>query len=79
MIGRVSGADGIKTGYTNEAGFGFLGTAKRGDQRLILVVAGGKTYGGRAKAARGLMEWGFSAFDRRDLFKKGDRVGDAQV
>ena len=79
MIGRVRGADGIKTGYTNEAGFGFLGTAKRGDQRLILVVAGGETYGSRARAARALIEWGFSAFNRRELFEQGARVGEAKV
>lgn len=79
MLGRVEGADGIKTGYTNEAGFGFLGTAKRGGQRLILVVAGGNQYGGRARAARSLMEWGFANFDRRPLFPANAKVGEVQV
>jgi len=79
MIGRVEGADGIKTGYTNEAGFTYLGTAKRGDQRLILAVAGGNRKSERARFARGLMEWGFAAFDRRTLFASGAKVGRAKV
>lgn len=79
MIGRVKGADGIKTGYTNEAGFNYLGTAKRGDQRLILVVAGGDRKSARAQFARGLVEWGFSAFDRQGLYAKGARVAEARV
>lgn len=79
MIGRVPGADGIKTGYTNEAGFTYLGTAKRGGQRLIVVVAGGKRKSERARLARGLIEWGFSAFDRRPLARKGVPVGSARV
>ncbi len=79
MVGRVEGADGIKTGYTNEAGFNYLGTAKRGDQRLIVVVAGGHRKFERARLARGLIEWGFSTFDRRPFFSKGDIVGTARV
>jgi len=79
MIGRVEGADGIKTGYTNEAGFNYLGTAKRGDQRLIVVVAGADRGSDRARAARDLIEWGFGSFDRSILFRKGARVGSARV
>ena len=79
LIGRVEGADGIKTGYTNEAGFTYLGTAKRGDQRLILVVAGGARKSQRARFARGLMEWGFAGFERRALFTKGAVVGQGEV
>lgn len=79
MIGRVVGADGIKTGYTNEAGFSFLGTAKRGDQRLILVIAGANRNAQRARAARSLVEWGFSAFARKTLYAKGAAVGSARV
>lgn len=79
MIGRVEGADGIKTGYTNEAGFGFLGTAQRGGQRLVMVVGGAERRGVRARASRNLMEWGFRAFDRKQVFVKGTQVGEARV
>ena len=79
MIGVVKGADGIKTGFTNEAGFGFLGTAQRGGQRLVVVVAGAENPAQRNDTARAFIEWGFSAFDRERLYGKGDHVGDARV
>lgn len=79
ILGRVEGADGIKTGYTNEAGFGFLGTAKRGDQRLIVVVAGVDRSAVRGRAARSLIDWGFDAFDRLSLFENTEVVGSARV
>ncbi|MEM1196139.1 MAG: D-alanyl-D-alanine carboxypeptidase family protein [Pseudomonadota bacterium] len=79
LLGRVEGADGVKTGYTNEAGFGFLGTAKRGDRRLIVVVAGVDRSAVRARAARSLMEWGFDAFDQLRLFGETEVIGFARV
>ncbi|MFU7528647.1 D-alanyl-D-alanine carboxypeptidase family protein [Qipengyuania sp. ASV99] len=79
LIGRTIGADGIKTGYTNEAGFNYLGTAQRGGQRLVLVVAGVDSGSARARAARAYIEWGFSAFERRRLFAPGHVVGSARV
>lgn len=79
MIGKVAGADGIKTGFTNEAGFSYLGTARRNGQRLVLVLAGVDNGRLRAKLARAYVEWGFSAFDRRRLFEPGAVLGEARV
>lgn len=79
MIGRVPGADGIKTGFTNEAGFSYLGTARRNGQRLVLVLAGVENGRLRAKLAKAYIEWGFSAFDRKTLFSNGMPVGSARV
>ncbi|MEO0699848.1 MAG: D-alanyl-D-alanine carboxypeptidase family protein, partial [Pseudomonadota bacterium] len=79
MIDRVEGADGIKTGYTNESGFGYLGTAKRGSQRLMLVVGGANSNSSRARAARDLIEWGFGEFERRPLFSAGSTIAEARV
>ncbi|QFT77916.1 D-alanyl-D-alanine carboxypeptidase DacA precursor [Erythrobacter sp. THAF29] len=79
MIGRVAGADGIKTGFTNEAGFGFLGTANRNGQRLMFVIAGVDRNALRARLSRQLIEWGFSNFDRRRIFARGAVVGEARV
>lgn len=79
MIGRVSGADGIKTGFTNEAGFSYLGTARRNGQRLVLVLAGVPNGRLRARIARAYVEWGFAAFERRQLFAPGAVVGEARV
>lgn len=79
LLGEVKGADGIKTGFTYQAGFGFLGTAQRDGRRLVMVVAGSDSGRERNAAAREFMEWGFSAFDRMVIFDKDDTVGKAQV
>jgi len=79
LIGRIRGADGIKTGFTNEAGFSYLGTARRGSQRLMLVLAGVPQSNLRAELARNYIEWGFSEFERRPLYARGEVVGHARV
>ena len=79
MIGRVPGADGIKTGFTNESGFSYLGTARRDGQRLALVLAGVENGRLRARLAKAYVEWGFSAFERRPLFAANAVVGEARV
>lgn len=79
LIGRVAGADGIKTGYTNESGFGYLGTVLRDGQRLMMVVAGSERGGVRARAAREYVEWGFAAFERRMLFEAQTAIAQARV
>lgn len=79
LLGRVEGADGIKTGFTNEAGFGFLGTARRNGQRLVMVVAGVERGAARALISRQFIEWGFKGFERNRLFGKGTEVGKARV
>jgi D-alanyl-D-alanine carboxypeptidase (penicillin-binding protein 5/6) len=79
LIGVVKGADGIKTGFTNQAGYGYLGSAERDGRRLVMVVAGGSRGRERDAAARGLMEWGFAAFSNRPVFAPGAQVGEARV
>jgi D-alanyl-D-alanine carboxypeptidase (penicillin-binding protein 5/6) len=79
LIGRVAGADGIKTGFTNESGFSYLGTARRNGQRLVLVLGGVENGRLRARLARAYMEWGFSAFEHRRLFGPKAVVGEARV
>src|SRR3546814_16188101 len=73
-----SGADGLKTGHTSEAGYCFLGSAKRGGRRLIMVVAGLPSAKARREEAERLMNWGFAsksmsvaAQDRRSTKEKG--------
>ncbi|MFA6220298.1 MAG: D-alanyl-D-alanine carboxypeptidase family protein [Erythrobacter sp.] len=79
ISGVVRGADGIKTGFTNQAGFGFLGSAARNGQRLIMVVAASPKARDRDRAARSFIEWGFSAFDSAPLFAKDAVVAVARV
>lgn len=78
-IGIVPGADGIKTGYTREAGYNFLGTAERDGRRLVMVLAGSPTTPIRDAAARALIEWGFAAWRPHHLFDKGQTIIKAQV
>ncbi|MBX7526812.1 D-alanyl-D-alanine carboxypeptidase family protein [Qipengyuania vesicularis] len=79
ISGVVRGADGIKTGFTNQAGYGFLGAAERNGRRLVMVVAGSPRARDRNRAARELIEWGFAAFDQRRLFPPNARVAKAEV
>ena len=75
----VKGADGIKTGFTSQAGHGFLGSAERDDTRLVMVVAAVETEAQRTKIARDFINWGFDAFDRREMFAEGQSIGVAAV
>ena len=79
ISGVVPGADGIKTGFTNQAGFGFLGAAQRNGRRLVMVVAASPRARDRNRAARDLIEWGFSAFDQQRLFPPDFPVAFADV
>jgi serine-type D-Ala-D-Ala carboxypeptidase (penicillin-binding protein 5/6) len=79
LIGKFPGSDGIKTGYTREAGYNYLGSAERNGRRLAMVIAGARNGPERAAAAKALMEWGFSAWNVRPLFGAGAKVGEALV
>jgi D-alanyl-D-alanine carboxypeptidase (penicillin-binding protein 5/6) len=73
------GADGLKTGNVGDSGFGVTGSAVQNDQRLIVVVNGAKTAKERAEEARKLLNWGFRAFEVKELFPAGSVVGEAKV
>ncbi|SFM86342.1 D-alanyl-D-alanine carboxypeptidase family protein [Methylobacterium pseudosasicola] len=73
------GADGLKTGYLEESGYALTGSAVQNGQRLVLVVSGLKTARDRAAEARKLMEWGFRAFETRQIFATGETVAEASV
>jgi D-alanyl-D-alanine carboxypeptidase (penicillin-binding protein 5/6) len=79
LLGRVPGADGLKTGHTEEAGYGFTGSAEQNGRRLIMVVAGLDSFSGRINESVRLMQWGFNAWQSKPLFKAGTQIGSAQV
>ena len=79
LYGFVAGADGIKTGFTNEAGYGFVGSAMRHGRRVTMVVAGYDHGRERDEQARGFMEWAFSAWEQRKLFAAGQEITDVRV
>ena len=73
------GADGLKTGYTEESGYGLVGSAVRDGQRLIVVVNGTSSSKARGDEARKLLDWGFRAFERSIIFDQDEIVADAKV
>ncbi len=79
LLGRVPGADGLKTGHTEEAGYGFTGSAEQNGRRLIMVVAGLDSFNQRINESVRLMQWGFNAWQSKPLFKAGTQIGSAQV
>jgi len=79
LLGRVSGADGLKTGHTAEAGYGFTGSAEQDGRRLIMVIAGLTSFNQRIDESVKFMNWGFRAWQTQPLFTKGEAVGEAQV
>ncbi|WP_114951226.1 D-alanyl-D-alanine carboxypeptidase family protein [Sphingosinicella terrae] len=79
LLGRVAGADGLKTGHTAEAGYGFTGSAEQDGRRIVMVVAGLDSFNGRANESVRFMDWGFRAWQSRPLLDAGERIGEARV
>jgi len=73
------GADGLKTGYTKEAGYGLVASAVQNGLRLIVVVTGLPSANERAAEGRKLLDWGFRSFHSRLLFGEGQAIGEAKV
>ncbi|MEW4466979.1 D-alanyl-D-alanine carboxypeptidase family protein [Parasphingorhabdus sp. JC815] len=79
LIGKIQGADGLKTGHTEEAGYGFTGSAEQKGRRIVSVIAGLNSYGARSNEAVKFMNWGFNAWEAKPLFDKGAKVQTAEV
>jgi serine-type D-Ala-D-Ala carboxypeptidase (penicillin-binding protein 5/6) len=79
LLGKVSGADGLKTGHTDEAGYGFTGSAEQNGRRIIMVVSGLSSFNQRIDESVKFMDWGFRAWKSQPLFRQGEKVADAQV
>jgi D-alanyl-D-alanine carboxypeptidase (penicillin-binding protein 5/6) len=79
ILGHVPGADGLKTGHTDEAGYGFTGSADQNGRRLIEVVAGLPSWNARVQESTRLIQWGFQAWAAKPLFQAGAKVGSAKV
>lgn len=79
LLGRVEGADGLKTGHTDEAGYGFTGSAQQNGRRLVMVIAGLGSSNQRIAESVRFMEWGFHAWQTRPIVAKGRNVASAEV
>ncbi|MEM6408601.1 MAG: D-alanyl-D-alanine carboxypeptidase family protein [Pseudomonadota bacterium] len=73
------GADGLKTGHTEEAGFGLVGSALRGDRRIVFVFSGLDTSAQRAQEAEKMTNWAFNQFVERKLADDGVILTQADV
>ncbi len=79
LLTSFPGADGLKTGHTEDGGFGLVGSAKRDGRRLLLVINGLNSMKERAQESARIMDWGFREFQTYTMAKKGEALADAKV
>ena len=79
LLYSFDGADGFKTGYTEAAGYGLVGSAERNGRRLLLVLNGLETSKARAQESLRLMDWGFNNFQLVDFYQEGEVVIEANT
>ena len=79
LLYKDLGADGLKTGHTEEAGYSLVGSAVRGDRRVIIVLGGLPTMKARAQESERLLDWAFREYNDYKLFSAGDKIDDADV
>ncbi|MEO9899559.1 D-alanyl-D-alanine carboxypeptidase family protein [Nisaea sp.] len=79
LLYKNMGADGLKTGHTEAAGYGLTASAVRNGRRLILVVNGLESVSARSREGEALIDWGFREFENYSLFERGSVVANADV
>jgi len=79
LLGLGIGADGLKTGHTQEAGYGLVGSAKQGDRRIIFVITGLESDRARAEESERIISWAFRQFVQRTVATGGTRLADVPV
>jgi D-alanyl-D-alanine carboxypeptidase (penicillin-binding protein 5/6) len=75
LLGSYPGIQGVKTGFTNPAGYCFVSAAKRGDVELVGVVLGAKSNKARFAETRKLLDWGFKHYRNREVVSKDETAG----
>lgn len=79
LLGLGIGADGLKTGHTQEAGYGLVGSAKRDDRRIVFALSGMASENERAEEGERIVNWAFRQFVREQVTKAGTRIAEAEV
>src|SRR5580704_11863679 len=79
LLNSLEGADGLKTGFTKEGGYGMVGSAVQNGVRLIVAVNGLEDPEDRATEAKKMLEWGFRNFEVRTVFAENQTIGYAKV
>ena len=73
------GADGLKTGHTEESGYGLVGSAIQNGRRIVVVITGMATDRERSQEAERILNWAFREFVEKTVATKGTRITDADV
>ena len=79
LLYRNIGADGLKTGHTEAAGYGLTASAIRDDRRIVMVLNGMKSVRQRSQESLRVMEWAFRTFKPYALFKKNEVITKADI
>ncbi|KGJ15313.1 D-Ala-D-Ala carboxypeptidase [Paracoccus sanguinis] len=79
ILGLGIGADGLKTGHTEEAGYGLVGSAVQDGRRVIFVLSGLGSEKARAEESERIVNWAFRQFTMKTVVPKGERVAWAPV
>jgi D-alanyl-D-alanine carboxypeptidase (penicillin-binding protein 5/6) len=79
LLGLDIGVDGLKTGFTEESGYGIVSSINRDGRRLFVAMSGLASERERAEEARKMLEWGIRAFERKTLFAKDETIGEVSV
>jgi serine-type D-Ala-D-Ala carboxypeptidase (penicillin-binding protein 5/6) len=79
LLGLGIGADGLKTGHTEEAGFGMVGSVKQGERRVIFAITGLTSAPERASEAEKISTWAFHQFALKTAAKAGAPIAQAEV
>jgi D-alanyl-D-alanine carboxypeptidase (penicillin-binding protein 5/6) len=79
LLNSLDGADGLKTGFTKEGGYGMVGSAVQNGVRLIVAINGLEDPEDRATEAKKMLEWGFRNFEVRTVFAENQTIGYAKV
>jgi D-alanyl-D-alanine carboxypeptidase (penicillin-binding protein 5/6) len=79
LLGLGIGADGLKTGHTQEAGYGLVGSAEQAGRRIVFVITGIDTTSQRAQESERIVAWAFRQFVSRDVVEAGTRLATAPV
>ncbi|MGR3271794.1 D-alanyl-D-alanine carboxypeptidase [Thalassococcus profundi] len=79
LLGLGIGADGLKTGHTQEAGYGLVGSARQGERRVIFAITGLETTRQRAEESEAIVNWAFRQFAEKKVTTAGQRVAAAEV
>jgi D-alanyl-D-alanine carboxypeptidase (penicillin-binding protein 5/6) len=79
LLYRGIGADGIKTGHTEAAGYGLIGSGTENGRRVVMVINGLEDERARAEESAKLLEWGLKRFENKTLVKTGQVIGNAEI